>query len=201
MGRIMNRRLHLGRSKARWLLHATWERLGYPELLVLVLAGLLASLFFTVLRPLQIRGAVLDQAITALRTPGAPPLTPEPESGKAGAAISSLPQDFLAFLPPVSQRERQLRQLHDLATALHLTMGKVQYAPLAIAHLPVDGLTIKLDLQGEDRALRLYLHQLLQAQPALAVRSLEIGHAPDSGLQTLSLDLALYNRREGGDAP
>lgn len=188
-------------GRVRWRCRALVEKTDYLDILALILIALIAGLVVTVIMPLMSMEKRLNTKITVAARQAAAPALPEKLPSPPDQNSQGTLGDFLAFLPEASQRPLLLRQLHDLGSSQGVKAGKVEYSPIALTHLPVDGQLIRLQWQGDDTALRTALHQLLQDFPSLAIRSLTFGRNPDTGLGTLTLELALYYRREGSHAP
>lgn len=199
MGRHMSGNEWIGR--VRWQCRVLAEKTDYLDILAITLIAVIAGLGLTVIIPLKnMENRLNTQIVEAARQAATLARPDEPLSLPVQNSPGTL-SDFLTFLPEASQRPFLLRKLHDLGSAQGVKTGKVEYSPIALTNLPVDGLLIRLEWQGDDTALRTALHQLLQDFPSIAIRSLTFGRNPDTGLGNLALELALYYRREESHAP
>jgi len=177
-------------ARLQWEVARCWQRLGYLELLVLAIGAVWVALEWQVLRPLRQELQQQELSAQALRVPQVAARSAQPGS----EPLAGIQQEFLAFLPALSQREQQLKTLHELARPLSL--GRLDFSTMAVSGLPVQRLRVRFAVQGQYAELRHFIQKLLTSLPNLSVSSISLDNSdqPTASL-ILNLEVNLYFRQ------
>ncbi|MEW6513331.1 MAG: hypothetical protein AB1443_04940 [Pseudomonadota bacterium] len=138
-----------------------WRRYGWPVLLIpaacIALAG--STLFMRVVHPAD-TGVVLPT--------------------DAGRQLDTHHRAFLAVLIPRAELEARQREVLDAAARHNLVPGRVDYGYENNETGRFGIASLQLPLQGSYADLRAFLATVLAAQPALALRELNLRRTDDS---------------------
>lgn len=178
------------RARLQWEVARCWQRLGYLEILVIAIGAVWVALEWQVLRPLRHELQQQQLSANALLVPQA--VAHPVQAGSQPRAGTQ--QEFLEFLPALSQREQQLKTLHALARPLSL--GRLDFSSTPVSGLPVQRLTVRLAVQGQYAELRRFIQKLLTELPNLSVSSISLDNSnqPTASL-ILNLEVNLYFRQ------
>lgn len=194
--RLSGSRLSGWSERLQWEAARCWQRLGYLELLVIAIGAVWLALEWQVLRPLRQELQQQQLSAHALLVPQASGLRPVQKSLQPLAATQ---QEFLAFLPALSQREQQLNTLHELARPLSL--GRLDFSTTTVSGLPVQRLTVRFAVQGHYAELRRFIQKLLTELPNLSVASISLNNSDQSMASLiLNLEVNLYFRQASTEA-
>lgn len=183
-------------SRVTWLARRSWLRLDYLGLVVLALVLLTVGLQWQVVSPLSKQLLQLQQQLAEdqqqLRL-----LRQQAKKTTVNATTASTQDQFLAFLPPVSERNQQLQRLQQLIQKQSLISSRVDYQQTLLSTLPVHRLTIRFAVQGEDKQLAVFLNLLLRQLPNLAIDRLNLDKKdPVLNQSQLTLEASLFLRAE-----
>lgn len=159
-----------GRARLRWQLRRAWARLDTLGLCVLAALALWLGLHLTVNRPLGAEAERLAQQVAEQQRTALPV--------RGGAATARSRHELVAFFPTLEQREQDLRRLHQLAARQDLALVRADYRSEPLSALPLQRLSLRLQLQGGYARQRLFLQALLRELPHLAVERLSLEGAP-----------------------
>lgn len=194
--RLFGSRLSGWSERLQWEAARCWQRLGYLELLVIAIGAVWLALEWQVLHPLRQELQQQQLSAHALLVPQASGLRPAQKSIQPLAATQ---QEFLAFLPELSQREQQLSTLHELARPLSL--ARLDFSTTAVSGLPVQRLTVRFAVQGRYSELRRFIQKLLTELPNLSVASISLNNSDQSMASLiLNLEVNLYFRQASTEA-
>lgn len=168
----------------RWQLARLWSRVTLPELLAASAGAFWLGLAFHVNAPLR---AELDRQARQLREHAVqPPRGALPAQGGAGTAIES-------FFPGPEHREEQLVRLHALLDKHGLSHARITYQTEPVRHLPLQRVTLHLDINGGYRMQREFMREMLATLPNLALEEITLEKADGQGEGMTSLmGVSLY---------
>lgn len=173
-------------SRVRWQIAMAWECSGPVELVTLALLLLWLGLQALVVRPLSDLVAAEGAQLAALQqTVGAIPMVAAPR----GTRLMELPAGDL--------REAQLLDMHRLAERQGLQIERIGFRSERMKDMPVQRLSLQVDISGPFIAQRQLLHDWLAALPNLAIDALRIERVGAIGDEVvLHLDASLYFQGE-----
>ena len=155
-------------------------------LAVLAMGALQAAFELRLLAPLKFRVAALEAAVQRLPT--------RPAGEAAAPPKTQLQLDvILSRLEGEDDTKARIERLHQVAAAHGVQLRKASYKTLALAA----GLSrheVQADVAGTYPALREFLRDLLEQDPAAAIESLEFSRPPGSAGVRAQLRLGLYLR-------
>ena len=192
--------LYMVVRRIQWTIVRIWAGMSALDMLAAALVLLWAGMQWQVILPLQGQKEVLASAVRHSNDAMAAG-TLMPTQSVAASPVSP-EATFLAFLPPVSQRDSMLKALHELIASQGLTLVHADYKLEAEPALPVDKLGLRLSVEGNYVPLRQFLHIALEKIPSLAINRIDLekdGKTPDS--MTMTLETSLYLRQETGGKP
>lgn len=184
-------------AQIRWHAHVVWDQLTPLMLLLLAFLGLWLGLLWHVNRPLgtQVEAGKrqLYAAVEARLAAKAPP-----NANMVRSSQVSQSDRFLAFLPPLAERDKQLQVMTSLMQKSGLVIGPIEFRQSAVNDLPVERFSLRFTLQGDYSTLRKTLQTLLNQHSNLAVVKLSLDRsesAPDRLGMTLEAE-AYYRAGE-----
>lgn len=147
---------------------AVCARLAWPEYLFLALTLFTVGMWIWVNGPLQ-------GEIEQLRAERAQHQVPDRGAAADGleARASDLTADFLSFLPPWAERDRQMASLHAMAAGLGIELTRVAYTHVRLAHLPVRKTSLQMTFQATDAVHHGWVRDLLRGMPNLGIDRLD----------------------------
>lgn len=180
-------RLAAVKQRLRWELQRGWEALDNTALVALALLALWLGMLVLVNAPLRQQTVVLAQEIEALEHVSAE------RPGRVLRAATS--KGLVAFFPPADARDKQLQQLHKLATRHGLQLTRADYRSEPVKELALQRFAVRFSLQGSYAQQRQFLHALLSELPNLAVQRISLEKAvgaPDA--MSAVVEVRLYYR-------
>lgn len=175
------------RDRLRWEWQRGWEALDTTALVALALLALWLGMLVMVNAPLQ------QQALEQAGEIGALERKSAERPGRAPRLAVS--QGLVAFFPPAGAREKQLQQLHQLATRHGLQLTRADYRSEPVKELALQRFAARFTLQGSYAQQRQFLHALLSELPNLAVQRISLekaAGAPEA--MSAVVDVRLYYR-------
>ncbi len=144
----------------KWQIYRAIERLGAlgNAALLLVLAVVVA--YILLVRPLAIQVAEVAPAFVAKQASSAP-----------ATNASKLPQ-FLANLPPVTQRASATKSLMDIAASENLLLDEVSYKTVTLPNDPINHYHVEFSVFASYPEMQHFLSSLLHKMPFISIESL-----------------------------
>ena len=184
-------------SRFTWLARRAWLRLDYLGLVVLALVLLTVGLQWQVVSPLSAQLLQLQQQLAEDQQQLTRLRQQAKQTTVNATTIASTQDRFLAFLPPISERNQQLQRLQQLIQKQSLISSRIDYQQTVLTTLPVHRLTIRFAVQGEDKQLAVFLNLLLRQLPNLAIDRLSLDKKdPVLNQSQLTLEASLFLRAE-----
>jgi hypothetical protein len=144
----------------KWQLHRAIERLGALGNAALLLALATSIAYALFVRPIAARLAAASQPFTMQKT------TIAPETN-----ASKLPQ-FLAKLPPISQRASTIKSLIDIAASEKLLLDEVTYKTVTLPNDPINHYHVEFSLFASYPEIQHFLSTLLNKMRFVSIESL-----------------------------
>ena len=168
--------LHIPRPSVRVLLLAA----------LLALGGLQVAFELRLLAPLKGRVVVLEEAVQHLPA--------RPSGDVAAPPKTQLQLDaILLRLEGDDATQARIERLHQTAAAHGVLLRKANYKTLALA-AELSRHEVQADVSGSYPAIREFLRELLEQDPAVAIESLEFSRPPGAIGVRAQVRLALYLR-------
>jgi hypothetical protein len=171
----------------RWQLVRLWASMGALELVAVALLGFSIGMYCYVVQPLEAEILVLDNEVAQVNK-----IAEAQRAGLQSALPTDAKQRFVAFFPVLSAREQQITTIHRLVQQHGLQLGKVDYRPQKLGHLPLSKVSMQFQTQGAYEQQRLFVHELLKTLPNLAVDRMSLekaGAAADEFVVAFELSL------------
>lgn len=192
MTRRFPARLDRSWLRLQWEIRRVWQRVGWVDFAAAAAVGFCAGLILLVNNPLERQVRRLS-AQSALSSAGAGAANHSSSPAQGGA--EGRPQAFMAFLPPVQEREEQLQRIHALAQESRVELSRIEYGHSTLKHLPGDRLTLQLTIVADYDAYRKFLHGLLMTLPNLAIDRVSTESAAGQAARVnVRLESSLYYR-------
>lgn len=183
----MNRRL-------MWFISRAWQYIDHLMLVAIALIFLAIGLKWQVLKPLSEHLLQLKQEIATVKTQLGE-LSNGHNLAQSAVKKDAVVAEFLAFLPSVLERNKQLSLLQQLIQKQALTGSRVDYQETVLASLPVHKMTARFTVVGEDTQLAVFLNLLLRQLPNCAIERLSFDKKePNSNTSQLTIEAVLFFR-------